>query len=197
MRSGAALSPTPRGFCYALRCSMFRNSLRGMFLTRRDRVGPARYARLGSGFLTFGLGAASLALLAVLGLVRRSPLCARVARPPRRVETDSVSCSASSDPRLARSFLAAQFARSAEPDPGCPGVACFRLVRCGLVRAAGRDVTRFRMVKIRKRQATTDKAVAVLQKADVPVDVVLSEINIPGSMNGFGFAQCRLGQYAH
>jgi hypothetical protein len=46
----------------------------------------------------------------------------------------------------------------------------------------GRDVTRFGMVKIRKRQATTDEAVAVLQKADVPVDIVLSEINIPGSI---------------
>src|SRR4029077_3247000 len=64
-------------------------------------------------------------------------LCARVARPARRVEADSVSCSAPSDPRLARSFLAAQLARSAEPDPGCPGVACFGLVRCGLGWIAG------------------------------------------------------------
>jgi response regulator RpfG family c-di-GMP phosphodiesterase len=37
--------------------------------------------------------------------------------------------------------------------------------------------------------ASTDEAVVILQKTDIPVDVVLSEINIPGSMNGFGFAQ--------
>jgi hypothetical protein len=37
--------------------------------------------------------------------------------------------------------------------------------------------------------ASTDEAVAVLQKTDIPVDVVLSKIDIPGSMNGFGFAQ--------
>ena len=37
--------------------------------------------------------------------------------------------------------------------------------------------------------ASTDEAIAILQKTDVPVDVVLSEIDIPGSMNGFGFAQ--------
>jgi response regulator RpfG family c-di-GMP phosphodiesterase len=37
--------------------------------------------------------------------------------------------------------------------------------------------------------ATTDEAVAILQKTNIPVDVVLSEIDIPGSMNGFGFAQ--------
>jgi response regulator RpfG family c-di-GMP phosphodiesterase len=37
--------------------------------------------------------------------------------------------------------------------------------------------------------ASTDEAIAILQKADVPVDVMLSEVNIPGSMNGFGFAQ--------
>src|SRR6478672_9593385 len=37
--------------------------------------------------------------------------------------------------------------------------------------------------------ANTDEAMAILQKTDVPVDVVLSEIEIPGSMNGFGFAQ--------
>jgi hypothetical protein len=29
----------------------------------------------------------------------------------------------------------------------------------------------------------------ILQKTNIPVDVVLSEIDIPGSMNGFGFAQ--------
>jgi response regulator RpfG family c-di-GMP phosphodiesterase len=37
--------------------------------------------------------------------------------------------------------------------------------------------------------ANTDEAVAVLQKTDMPVDVIVSEIEIPGSMNGFGFAQ--------
>jgi CheY-like chemotaxis protein len=37
--------------------------------------------------------------------------------------------------------------------------------------------------------ASTDEAIAVLQKTNVPVDVMLSEIDIPGSMNGFGFAQ--------
>jgi hypothetical protein len=29
----------------------------------------------------------------------------------------------------------------------------------------------------------------LLQKTNIPIDVVLSEIDIPGSMNGFGFAQ--------
>jgi hypothetical protein len=33
------------------------------------------------------------------------------------------------------------------------------------------------------------KAIAILRKTDFPVDIVLSEIEIPGSMNGFGFAQ--------
>jgi CheY-like chemotaxis protein len=37
--------------------------------------------------------------------------------------------------------------------------------------------------------ATTDEAIAILQKTNIPVDVVLSDIDIPGSMNGFGFAQ--------
>jgi response regulator RpfG family c-di-GMP phosphodiesterase len=37
--------------------------------------------------------------------------------------------------------------------------------------------------------ASTDEAIAVLQKTAIPVDVVLSEIDIPGSMNGVGFAQ--------
>ena len=37
--------------------------------------------------------------------------------------------------------------------------------------------------------ATTDEAIAILQKTNIPVDVVLSEINMPGAMNGFGFAQ--------
>src|SRR6202030_2041610 len=37
--------------------------------------------------------------------------------------------------------------------------------------------------------ASTDEAIATLQNTDRPVDVVLSEIDIPGSMNGFGFAQ--------
>jgi CheY-like chemotaxis protein len=37
--------------------------------------------------------------------------------------------------------------------------------------------------------ASTDEAIAILQKPGVPVDVVLSEIDIPGSINGVGFAQ--------
>jgi response regulator RpfG family c-di-GMP phosphodiesterase len=37
--------------------------------------------------------------------------------------------------------------------------------------------------------ASTDEAIVILQKTAIPVDVVLSEIDIPGSMNGFGFAQ--------
>jgi response regulator RpfG family c-di-GMP phosphodiesterase len=37
--------------------------------------------------------------------------------------------------------------------------------------------------------ANTDEAMVILQKTNVPVDVVLSEIDIPGSMNSFGFAQ--------
>jgi DNA-binding response OmpR family regulator len=35
--------------------------------------------------------------------------------------------------------------------------------------------------------ASTDEAMAIFQKTNLPVDVVLSDI--PGSMNGFGFAQ--------
>ena len=37
--------------------------------------------------------------------------------------------------------------------------------------------------------ASTDEAIAVLEKTAIPVDVVLSEIDIAGSMNGVGFAQ--------
>src|SRR6202030_2983105 len=37
--------------------------------------------------------------------------------------------------------------------------------------------------------ASTDEAMAIFQKTNFPVDVVLSEIDLPGSMNGFGFAQ--------
>ena len=37
--------------------------------------------------------------------------------------------------------------------------------------------------------ASTDEAMAIFQKTNFPIDVVLSEIDIPGSMNGFGFAQ--------
>ena len=37
--------------------------------------------------------------------------------------------------------------------------------------------------------ASTDEAMVILQKTNFPVDVVLSEIDIPGSINGFGFAQ--------
>jgi CheY-like chemotaxis protein len=32
--------------------------------------------------------------------------------------------------------------------------------------------------------ATTEEALAILQKTDIPVDLMLSEIEIPGSMNG-------------
>ena len=38
--------------------------------------------------------------------------------------------------------------------------------------------------------ASTDEAIGILEKTAIPVDVVLSEIDIPGSMNGVGFAQC-------
>jgi response regulator RpfG family c-di-GMP phosphodiesterase len=37
--------------------------------------------------------------------------------------------------------------------------------------------------------ASTDEGIAILEKTAIPVDVVLSEIDIPGSMNGVGFAQ--------
>ena len=37
--------------------------------------------------------------------------------------------------------------------------------------------------------ASTDEAIVILQKTNIPVDVVMSEIDIPGSMNCFGFAQ--------
>ena len=37
--------------------------------------------------------------------------------------------------------------------------------------------------------AGTDEGIAILEKTAIPVDVVLSEIVIPGSMNGVGFAQ--------
>ena len=37
--------------------------------------------------------------------------------------------------------------------------------------------------------ASTDEAIAVLEKTAIPVDVVLSEIDIPGAINGVGFAQ--------
>src|SRR3984893_17796976 len=37
--------------------------------------------------------------------------------------------------------------------------------------------------------ASTDEAMAIFQKTNFHVDVVLGEIDIPGSMNGFGFAQ--------
>src|ERR1700730_18414199 len=37
--------------------------------------------------------------------------------------------------------------------------------------------------------ASTDEAMAIFQKTNFHVDVVLSEIDIPGSINGFGFAQ--------
>jgi response regulator RpfG family c-di-GMP phosphodiesterase len=37
--------------------------------------------------------------------------------------------------------------------------------------------------------ASTDEAMTIFQNTNFAVDVVLSEIDIPGSMNGFGFAQ--------
>jgi CheY-like chemotaxis protein len=37
--------------------------------------------------------------------------------------------------------------------------------------------------------ASTDEAIAILHNTNTPFDVVLSEIDIPGSMSGFGFAQ--------
>ena len=37
--------------------------------------------------------------------------------------------------------------------------------------------------------ASTDEAIAILEKTAIPLDVVLSKIDIPRSMNGFGFAQ--------
>jgi PleD family two-component response regulator len=37
--------------------------------------------------------------------------------------------------------------------------------------------------------ANTDEAIVILQKSNVPVDVVLSEIDIPGSMNGLAALQ--------
>lgn len=37
--------------------------------------------------------------------------------------------------------------------------------------------------------ATTDEAMGILQKTKVPVDVVLSEIDAPGLMNGLQFAE--------
>jgi response regulator RpfG family c-di-GMP phosphodiesterase len=37
--------------------------------------------------------------------------------------------------------------------------------------------------------ASTDEAITILQNTNAPVDVLLSVIDIPGSMNGFGFAQ--------
>ena len=37
--------------------------------------------------------------------------------------------------------------------------------------------------------ANTDEALTILQTSDIPIDVVLSEIDVPGSRNGFGLAQ--------
>jgi CheY-like chemotaxis protein len=37
--------------------------------------------------------------------------------------------------------------------------------------------------------ATIDEAIALLAKTNIPLDVMLSKIEIPRSMNGFGFAQ--------
>jgi CheY-like chemotaxis protein len=37
--------------------------------------------------------------------------------------------------------------------------------------------------------ANVDEAMTILQKPDFQVDAVLSDVEMPGSMNGFGFAQ--------
>jgi DNA-binding NtrC family response regulator len=37
--------------------------------------------------------------------------------------------------------------------------------------------------------ANVNEAMTILQKPDIQVDVVLSDVEMPGSMNGFGFAQ--------
>jgi len=37
--------------------------------------------------------------------------------------------------------------------------------------------------------ASTDEGIAILEKTAMPLDVVLSKIDIPRAMNGFGFAQ--------
>jgi CheY-like chemotaxis protein len=37
--------------------------------------------------------------------------------------------------------------------------------------------------------ADADEAMTILQRPDVQVDVVLSDIEMPGSLNGFGFAK--------
>ncbi|HEY7246580.1 MAG TPA: response regulator [Xanthobacteraceae bacterium] len=37
--------------------------------------------------------------------------------------------------------------------------------------------------------ANAEEAAAILQKDDIHIDVVLSDIEMPGPMNGFGFAQ--------
>jgi DNA-binding NtrC family response regulator len=37
--------------------------------------------------------------------------------------------------------------------------------------------------------ATAEEAMTILQKPAIHVDVVLSDVELPGSMNGFGFAQ--------
>jgi hypothetical protein len=42
---------------------------------------------------------------------------------------------------------------------------------------------------VEKRYQQLRQPIVILQKTNVPVDVVLGEIDIPGSVNGFGFAQ--------
>jgi len=39
--------------------------------------------------------------------------------------------------------------------------------------------------------ANADEAVTILQKPDIQVDVVLCDVEMPGSMNGFGFMKWR------
>jgi CheY-like chemotaxis protein len=43
--------------------------------------------------------------------------------------------------------------------------------------------------------ASVDEAMTILQKSDTHIDVVLSDVEMPGPMNGFGFAQ-GLAQFA-
>jgi CheY-like chemotaxis protein len=60
------------------------------------------------------------------------------------------------------------------------GDALVRLPVVEFLRGCGYDVV---------EAATTDEAVAILQKTKAPVDVLLSEIGAPGSMNGVAFAE--------